>query len=877
MATAVSPTQTEPKYHVSLSDGTTTVGMILYSQTNDGPRPDYRAITRNPLARTAIKTSVGDNQYSDFELPYTSIPQDDWSGGRGSETFEDNTSRYYDGYNINTTKDGMILGPRETYSTGYRKQIVELPGNVTWTTLSDTTKYLARTFTTTSTSDMDAAELWIARVGTPTGTLTVELCANNAGNPGTVLQTATVTTATITDYISVLYKFDWTGTQGLENATVYWIKIYDAGTPDASNYWQVLCNRDTATVTKKSADGTSWSAATRELYFRLKDADATAKAYFFNYKGAQMAAMAYDDGSASKLYINGWQGVASAGAATTITDDDAAFTADEWIGSVVVLTSGTGSDAPKNWRVITDNDATSLTVSPAWDTNPAANTEYVIVAANKWTEISTTGLATRVTDVLSHNGIIYMAQGDATNIRRLRRYNNAGTWTNTFADDSTNKATFLEQSNEGGTDYVWSATATPPAAVQKASAVYETSISDLSFGSALYVGDRTERITNLIRYDDPERLWTLKEGSFYKVDNDIPYGIPLQEMRALQDGNNGRAACVSDVYLVFSFGQKGGVMRYSRNVLDSVGLDKDAGLPSNLQGPVSAMVAYPGGDIFAAVDGGSSNFSGIYQYSGGGWHPLYRAPRVGERIRSLHIQVIPGDTIDRLWFSQGADLCWLPVSLNPYLDSNYTYTHEGWLETGWYYAHLKNVRKLWKSLQLFMENVSSSYYAKADYKKDNDSSWTAISGTYDTDPLEELNLSSSTPPDVRGRRIKFRIRLYSLVSSGTPRVRTSLVESFAIIPVKFNYTWLTKLTEKDFSVDLAGEDDLTLGQYSNVETAQAALDSWAANVTPLTMRTVFSPYDNKTVVMDAIPMRPTKLDPEEQVEEHVIQVSVNET
>ncbi len=879
MATAVSPTETEPKYHVTLSDGVTTVGMVIYGNAARSTKRDHTNILRAPLTRTAIKTSVGDNQYSDFELPYTSIPQDNWSGGRGSETFEDNTSRYYDGYNVNTTRDGIILGPRETYATGLFSQYFELPGDVTWEALSGANKYLARSFAADGgTFQADCAELWIARVGTPTGTLTMKYCGDDGDKPKSpALQTVTVTTSTITDNVSLLYKFEWDGVASAPGETKFWVEIYDAGTPDANNYWVVLTNTNAATNTKKSVDGVNWTAASRALYFRVREIAKPANIRLFNYKGSVMAVSSYDEMAYNTLFINGWQGVASAGAATTITDDDAAWTADEWIGSIVVLTSGTGSDAPKNWRVITDNDATSLTVSPAWDTNPAANTEYAIVASNKFTEITTTGLTGRVSDVLSVNGIVYFAQGDSINIRRMRRYNNAGTWTNVFADDGTNKATFLKHASEGGTDYIWSATATPPASVQKATAVYETSISDLTFGSAIYVGDRTERITNLIRYDDPERLWVLKEGSFYKIDNDIPYGVPLQEMRALQDSNNGRAACVSDVYLVFSFGQKGGVMRYSRNVLDSIGLDKDSGLPSSLQGPVSAMVGYPGGDIYAAVDGGSDNYSAIYLYSGGGWHQLYRAPRVGERIRSLCIQVIPGDTSDRLWFSQGRDLCWIPISLNPWLDSNYTYTHEGWIETGWMYANLKNIRKLWKSLQLFMENVSSNYYAKADYKKDNDSSWTAISGTFDTDPIEELNLSSSTPPDVRGRRIKFRIRLYSLVSSGTPRIKTALVEGFAIIPVKYNYQWMTKLTEKDLSVNLQGEEDLTLGQYSSVEAAQTALDSWAANATPLTMRTVYSPYDNKTVVMDAIPMRPTSLNSEDQIEEHLIMVSVNET
>lgn len=68
-------------------------------------------------------------------------------------------------------------------------------------------------------------------------------------------------------------------------------------------------------------------------------------------------------------------GTAEAGTGTTLQDTDKTWDADEHIGSVVTITGGTGDGQT---RVITDNDTDSLTVSPAWDTNPDATSEYTI-------------------------------------------------------------------------------------------------------------------------------------------------------------------------------------------------------------------------------------------------------------------------------------------------------------------------------------------------------------------------------------------------------------------------------------------------------------------------------------------------------------------
>jgi len=68
------------------------------------------------------------------------------------------------------------------------------------------------------------------------------------------------------------------------------------------------------------------------------------------------------------------KGTATAGAATTITDTGQTWTVDLYIGYWVHIVSGTGSGQV---RIITDNDATSLTVA-TWTTNPDNTSIYEI-------------------------------------------------------------------------------------------------------------------------------------------------------------------------------------------------------------------------------------------------------------------------------------------------------------------------------------------------------------------------------------------------------------------------------------------------------------------------------------------------------------------
>ncbi|MBL9038940.1 MAG: DUF11 domain-containing protein, partial [Archangium sp.] len=72
----------------------------------------------------------------------------------------------------------------------------------------------------------------------------------------------------------------------------------------------------------------------------------------------------------------GTSGSASSGGSTSLTDTGSGWTNNQWVGWMVYVTYGTGAGQA---RVITANTSAALTVSPAWTTNPANGSIYMVL------------------------------------------------------------------------------------------------------------------------------------------------------------------------------------------------------------------------------------------------------------------------------------------------------------------------------------------------------------------------------------------------------------------------------------------------------------------------------------------------------------------
>lgn len=862
MTVKVSPDIDFPTHHISLSDGNKTIGLIA---TDSAGNASPYALTRAPVTRTAMKTTTGNAKYSDYEPPWTPIAQEDWSGGRGNDDFDKDTTRYYDGYRANTMFGKIMHGPQEKYSTGLRSANNNMPGNVSWWSLiTGSGLYLSNKFIPAA--NYTASELWllIRRRGTPTGDLTIEIRDNNSGVPGSVLQTMTVTTTNMTDTLSEWWVNTISGGQAVTASTTYWIVAYSSAGDD-TNHWEVGVNSAYA-YGKQSADGSTWTNSTVDMYYRVIDASTNVFGRFFQYKRGMYFVRSVAS-AASTLWINGDRGTADAntGALGTLVDASKSWTTDEWVGCYVQLSGGKGSNEEQSWRKITGNNGTTLTVDGDWEIEHDTTTEYVIQGSSKWTEINNTnfgagwdtGLTAKVTDVLVVNNIIYFAQGDSVVIRAAKFETSAGTWTATYRDDgvATNKATYLQtvRNPSSGAIEIWRAQnldANSKVSVSKSALVAWGA--NLAFGTTegtdkASFEDSYGKITGLEEYGDTSKyLWVFREGTIYAINAGKPDEIPLREIRTLASDSNGKAHTIHNAYMYINLG--GGLQQYYNRQMTDVGTNRDEGLPADRRGPVSDLQGYPG-RLFEAVDAGSSGYSQVHGYNLTGWCELYRAPK-GKRIGCIEYEVIPDVGLDRLWIQQGNDIVWIPFpsgTLDPSKDSNYLFTHEIAVVSGWLYAGLPDVYKLYNTFKLFAEGLSEDeIWVELDYQLDQETDWTPVEELFYTSPVDERDLDPEG--SIQGKRFRYRIRSYTTDATKTSLVKSAVVECISRVPIKYSYAVAYRLI--DGGVDLRGEKD----QQGTPDDVQAVLDEWSSLLTRLTMRSHKKIFDNKRVFIDPAPV-----------------------
>ncbi len=668
-------------------------------------------------------------------------------------------------------------------------------------------------------------------------------------SPGSVLTGVTDTDSSAFTWISQMIQLTF-GTAGtLVSGTDYWIVAYGHASDDADNHWAIGVN-DTIGMdaVAQSVDGSAWLDASVSPYYHVTDWKDDFIANLFEYKGQMYFTDRQDDGGTPKLYMNGERGRSiGASSTTTLEHTGKTWTTNEWADHILVIVGGTGIG---QWRKISSNDADTLTVDTAWEVTPVtANTEYVILGSNTWTEIPTTGLTGPVTDVLVVKDAVYFAQGEAVNIRRFNYAANS----NSFDDDGTNKATFIELVHELGGAQVYKANnAAVSVTVARADpAVWGT---DLVFGTAIDCGSSAVPITGLERYFDPEYCIVLKEDQVGRIVSNEYQVMPIREFIAAKSDHTGKASTVAGVYLYLTAMR--GLERYYQNRLDDVGPNLDDGMRADHQGPIYDLLSFPG-RIYAAVSGedwGTSSYGSIQVHNGLGWHSWYRSQLAGSKIRKIHHQVIPGSTPDRVWVSEGGDVIWLHMpseQLDPRRDSNYKYFHEGMLQTSAMSLRLKDIPKTLNSINIWAESLATdTQFITVRYEIDWDGTQVDLSGNIDTLPTEELDISSSGS-QVQCRNVHFILVFHTTDETKSPELKATVLEAVAHLPTKFKYS--VQFRAGDENIDLRGDEE----SYA-VGTFIATLEAWANAGTQLTMRhhNEGGPMDNKTVFITAPTLRP---------------------
>lgn len=869
---SVSPSVKHPGYHITLSDGTATIGLKL---CNGRGQEGIEGIRQSSTPRTSMRISQGNTGYSDFEPPYTPIAQTAWDGGRGADEYETDTSRFYDQYCTDTIRGDVLLGPKANETSGYYSYIeTAISSTETRTTYRITGDYYIASPITTS------GAISIRRVKFKGNNSATELvinsnydrvyqaliCADNSGVPGTVVAASGYYKLGQFENASGLRKgwFDIPFSQAvsLSGSTTYWIVLHQVTgngafkstpTPYQSG-WSYLSNR-TGKELKLSSDGTTWTSyAIHNIVLDMKiETVASGEAKFFQYKRQLYCVTKSDDNAAPALFMNGYRGIAQSNSSNKAQlKTGLTLTANELTGKIALISSGPGSYEEIPWRVIMSNTTGGICeCNPPWNTAHTTATEYVILGCDTWQQVTgLTALKYPVTDVCVLDDRVYFAQGlDQSDgyIVRWRHYNSSGTWTSQHAADGTAKARFLKMViGADGVRKIWR---NGSGNNDVSSASVPAWGTGLTFGNNINCGSENEVITGLETYGTPTSLYVFKEGSYGCVANGVYAEVPNGEMASVASFNNGRASLRHDLYLYFSL--LDGLDRYFNQRLDDIGPNRDEGFPLERKGVVRKIIGYPG-RMYVAYDAGEGGYSCVLCWNQTGWHEIYRSP-IGAKIRNIHVQVLHG-MISRLWVSQDEDLVWLPITLSPRHDERYTYASEGTITSAWMYGGgLKEVTKFFKSAAVFAENLAAGHCeVDLEYQTDDEGNYDDwhMAGTFTESPVEEIDLSDTM--DVTGKRFRYRLTLRTDDSAVTPRIKAVVIYGVTRTPPKqtWNITFLAEDSQKDFN------------GITNGMTAKELFDQllgWADSRTlarPLLMRSSHVEFDNKWVFIDPASVQP---------------------
>lgn len=988
----VSPTVKQSTHHVSLTDGKKTLGLIICDSKGAA---DPFNISAAPNQRSSLRTKTGTTKYEDLEEPWSATAQDDWSGGRALEDYENDTTRFFDSRRCQTAFNQIYNGPLDYYAVGLKDSLTNWPGSVSWKSLFAGCAY---GYQFTLDSSMTAGQVYILlrRRGTPKAGLKVDLCQNDNGKPGTVLETHTYTVTEIPDVLSEWRKF--TFTDRTLASGVYWIKISTTAGEFSDNCWQIGV-KASAEPSTYYYNGTSWSTTVNhDIYYRICAGDTGRSARFFTYKQLTFALTQLPSGS-PKLYINGDIGEAdsNSGHLDQVIDATKSWTTNQWKGCRVGIIAGTGiAETGSVWRTIVSNDATTLTVDENWEIQHDTTTVYVITDTDHFYEIPalTHGLTGYVWDICITNDIIYFAQGDSIAIQKLRwkggswasmadsfthkingtdmTISNCAMYLKTVRDTSglvlwrannndanhqisismtavtdwlanaitvANYTTEISSSNDdvytAGVDFgkpddvaimykltagTVSGTDHPVFEVTLQSSednvVYEdvhtvsidTSASEVYFacstkkryrrlniriaagtGSKLssvkvetvnhskFIGTHTfndsyGKITSLAEYPMMtnslyKTLWINREGMIHSISSEgVVDTINLEELATVMEEWNGKTAAIHNVYYYVRWMQ-GSIQRYYNLQLDSVGPDRDAGLPEERRGQIADMLPYPG-RYFCAIDAGEEGFSSVLLNNNSGWHEIYRAPNPGERIRALGYLPISGKRPDRLWVSVGDDIVWLVMpsnTLKAYYDDQAEYTHESILVSSWMSIGMVDVIKQWGSMNVMAENlIEDEVYIEADYQIDQDPTWYPMSEFYHESPTQEIKFKDDF--GVSAKRLRYRLRLQTKNKTKTPFIKAVVMKTVIKVATKYCYAMSCRNVVED--VNLRGEmEDITPWDRLTI------LTEWANNATALRMNCFTDPFDDHIVFVDPPTFQNLR---ETKTPGNLVQITLNE-
>ena len=141
---------------------------------------------------------------------------------------------------------------------------------------------VAQEFIPSTTMALERVAVRVAKIGSPADNLLVELCADSAGAPGTVLGTATLAAVdAAADSVTDTW-IEFASLVSVTASTSYWLKVRRSSSLSATAHWLLGLVEETSETTLFYL-GSSWTAATRDgvslsMPYRLWDSEDTSDA-----------------------------------------------------------------------------------------------------------------------------------------------------------------------------------------------------------------------------------------------------------------------------------------------------------------------------------------------------------------------------------------------------------------------------------------------------------------------------------------------------------------------------------------------------------------------------------------------------------------------
>lgn len=144
-------------------------------------------------------------------------------------------------------------------------------------TTSAATEYdkLAQSFQISSTSTIDKVTLWLKKVGSPAGTMTLRIETNNAGSPSGTLADANATVTVAESSLTTSYgaiTFNFATDFQLTGSTTYWLVLSTSRAQSATDYVQWGADGSTPSYSNGSMSSevsSVWGAESKDAVFSV--------------------------------------------------------------------------------------------------------------------------------------------------------------------------------------------------------------------------------------------------------------------------------------------------------------------------------------------------------------------------------------------------------------------------------------------------------------------------------------------------------------------------------------------------------------------------------------------------------------------------------